>query len=59
MGTLDTEYITARNLTRVLLSPFFSEQEAIQALRQVKERGFPNAFIVRYEDGQRYGRVNL
>ncbi len=59
MGTLDTEYITARNLTRVLLSPFFSEQEAIQALRQVKERGFPSAFIVRYEDGQRYGRVNL
>lgn len=56
LGRFDTELIVGRNLTRVLLADFFSRQEAFAALSKVKGLGFPGAFVVRYENGSRYGR---
>lgn len=58
LGSIQTEYIGSRNLTRVMLADFFSEADAKSALSRVK-RYFPNAYIVRYDNGVRYGKVNL
>ncbi|MCB0636718.1 MAG: hypothetical protein KDC54_08885 [Lewinella sp.] len=58
VGEIQTEFITSRNLTRVLLADYFSESEVRQALADA-QRVFPRAFIVRYDDGVRFGRVNL
>jgi len=59
LGRMDTEYILAKGLHRVLIGDFFSEGEAIQALEQARSLGYNRAFIVRYDDGTRYGRVNF
>ena len=56
LGRLDTELIVNRNLNRVLLGDFFSKEEAIAAMDRVRSSGFPDAYMVRYEDGARYGR---
>ena len=56
-GRLDTELIVERGLTRVLLADFFSKEEAKQALSAAKKNGFPKAYMVRYEDGVRWGSV--
>ncbi len=58
IGAVQTERITSRNLTRVLIADFFSREAAQDALRQAQST-FPNAYIVRYDDGVRYGRVNF
>ncbi|MEL7122833.1 MAG: carboxypeptidase regulatory-like domain-containing protein [Bacteroidota bacterium] len=58
-GTIETEFVMQKSLTRVLLARYFSEIEAKTALDLVKNNGFPGAFIVRYDNGQRFGRVNL
>lgn len=57
MGRLDTELILDKGLTRVLLADFFSMQDAFDALSQVKSAGFDRAFVVKYENGERYGKV--
>lgn len=59
VGALQTEFLMDRGLYRVLLASYFSREEAITALNYAKNAGFDGAFVVRYEDGQRYGRVNL
>ncbi len=59
MGTIETEVLPNRNLTRVLLANFFSQQEAQSALQQARNAGFGSAFLVRYDNGIRYGRVNF
>jgi len=56
---MTTEFVIEKNLNRILLGPYFSEMEARSALQQVHVNGWPKAFLVRYDDGQRYGRVNL
>lgn len=57
-GIVSTEYIDARKLTRVMVGDYFSESEAAFALDELRTL-FANAYIVRYDDGVRYGRVNL
>lgn len=57
-GIISTEYIDARKLTRVMVGDYFSESEASFALDELRTL-FANAYIVRYDDGVRYGRVNL
>ncbi len=52
-GNLDTEYLPARNWTRVLLSPFFTLREAREMMNKAKAMGYPDAFPVRYRDGKR------
>lgn len=58
-GVIDTEYVKSRGINRILVGSYFSEREAREALRKVQNAGFPRAYLVKYEDGQRYGRVNL
>lgn len=59
LGRVDTEELIGSGLVRVLLADFFTEADARDALGQAKSGGFPEAFIVKYEDGIRYGKVNL
>ncbi|KAA3631352.1 MAG: hypothetical protein DWQ02_16505 [Bacteroidetes bacterium] len=59
LGRIDTEEISGENLTRVLVGDFFSQDEAINALSDIQSGGNDKAFIVKYEDGIRYGRVNF
>ncbi|GJM34159.1 MAG: hypothetical protein DHS20C18_31600 [Saprospiraceae bacterium] len=59
LGRFDTEEIPSRGLTRVLVAEFFSQEDAESALQSVQSNGFSNAYLVKYEDGNRYGRVNL
>lgn len=56
LGRLDYEEIVGRNLTRVLLADFFSKQEALAMMKRVQDLGFPGAFVIRYENGARWGR---
>ena len=58
-GRIDGETITRRNLTRILLGDFFSKQEAINMLGTVQQSGFPNAYLVQYENGVRYGKIRV
>lgn len=58
IGRIDTEEIVGQGLTRVLLADFFSEEEAKAALRNARNT-FEDAYIVKYEDGIRYGKVRL
>jgi len=59
MGRLDTEYIVDRDLTRVLLAEYHSFDEAKAEMRRVRKyKNFERAFIVKYRDGERIGRVN-
>jgi hypothetical protein len=57
-GEVATEYIPSRSLTRVLVGDYFSQSEVTFALDQIKSE-YPNAYVVQYDDGVRYGRVNL
>lgn len=57
MGRLDTEFIVEKKLTRVLLADYGTLDEAKDALGDVKDSGFSGAYIIQYEDGERYGRV--
>jgi WD40-like Beta Propeller Repeat len=56
LGKLETEFIIGKNLTRVLVAnvPEASEAERLQNI--AIKNGFPDAFIVRYEYGERLGR---
>lgn len=57
-GEVSTEFIPSRNLTRVLVGDYFSQSEVTTVLNQI-QNDYPNAYIVQYDDGIRYGRVNL
>ena len=59
MGDLETEYLTERGLYRVLISAFLTPAEAKQAQATAQSNGFPNSFVVKYQDGQHYGMVKL
>ncbi|HKK77884.1 MAG TPA: SPOR domain-containing protein [Saprospiraceae bacterium] len=59
VGDIETEYLTERGITRVLLAAFLSPEAAKQAQAQARDMGFVNAFIVKYENGRRYGMVKL
>ena len=57
-GMVSTEYIPARNLTRVMVGDYFNQSEATYALNELRKL-FANAYVVRYDDGVRYGRTNF
>jgi tetratricopeptide (TPR) repeat protein/cell division septation protein DedD len=59
LGDLETEYLTDRGIYRVLISAFLSPEEAKQMQQTAQGRGFPNAFVVKYQDGMRYGMIKL
>jgi hypothetical protein len=56
-GRIDTEYILNKGLTRVLIAEFFSFDEAKILLRDIQRQGFDRAFIVKYQNGERYGMI--
>ena len=56
LGRIDTEYLIARKLTRVLIADFFTLGEARAALKKAKNSGFGSAFLVKYENGYRMGK---
>ena len=59
LGRLDTEYVVDKKLTRVLLADYQSYEEAKSDLDKVQQnRDFARAYIIKYVDGERYGRVN-
>ncbi len=58
-GDLAAEDIPGSNLSRVTIGTYTSDNAARQALDDIQRNGFPAAFVVRYDDGVRYGRVNL
>lgn len=58
LGRIDTEEIVGRGLTRILLADYFTEEEAKSALSSARSI-FTSAYIVKYEDGVRYGKVRL
>ena len=58
LGRIDTEKLVGKNLTRILLADFFTSEEAFSNMGRVKNLGFNNAFVVKYEDGVRYGKIN-
>jgi len=59
IGRLDTEFITDRNLYRVLLSDYNSMDEAMNDLKKVKAmKDFEGAFLVEYRDGERINTFN-
>ena len=59
LGDLETEFLVDRGLYRVLIAAFLNPEEAKQARISARQNGFPNAFVVKYEDGLRYGMVKL
>ncbi|HOY17580.1 MAG TPA: SPOR domain-containing protein [Haliscomenobacter sp.] len=59
LGNLQTETILSKKMTRVLVATFYTKDDAKRALAAVKKKGFTLAFIVKYNNGERYGRVNL
>lgn len=54
-GTLETEYLEDKNLTRVFIANFSTREEAEQVLSTIKSnsRDFKTAVIVKYESGVR------
>ncbi|MEM1322659.1 MAG: SPOR domain-containing protein [Bacteroidota bacterium] len=52
-GRLDTEFIKEKGWTRVLLADFFSVTEARRLSEELRQLGFPDAFIVKYRNGRR------
>ncbi|MEM1327073.1 MAG: hypothetical protein AAGI23_14020 [Bacteroidota bacterium] len=59
MERLDYEVIIDRRITRALLGDYFTRAEVEAALAEVQTRGFDDAFIVKYEDGERVKRIRL
>jgi hypothetical protein len=53
VGELSKENINERNLTRYLVGTYKSSRKAYKALKKVKEKGFSDAFLVRYDNGLR------
>ena len=59
MGRMDTELIEAKGITRVLLADYFEYADAKKALAKVRAKpAFARAYLVKYKDGVRVGRVN-
>lgn len=58
-GDLAAEDIPGGDLKRVTVGTYTAEDAAKQALQNIQSNGFPAAFLVRYDNGIRYGRVNL
>ncbi len=56
-GQIQTEYILSAKMARVLLSNFYTYEEAKSILRKIKPKLFTKAYLIKYVDGERIGRV--
>ena len=55
-GSWQTEFLTGRKLTRALIGDFFTQEEGMTALAAVRKT-IPGAYLVKYENGVRVGKV--
>ncbi len=55
LGYVDTE-TTSTGVKRVILGSFTDKSNVEQALLQLKQRGYGDAFVVKYKNGLRIGR---
>lgn len=53
LGRLQTELISAKNWTRILLSEYYSLDEARRVMDESRANGFPQSFVVKYRNGKR------
>lgn len=59
IGELAATPIAGRNLQRITVGYFTDTAAAKAALAEVSTKGFPEAFVVKFENGKRVGRVRL
>ncbi len=57
IGQLRSERVPGRNLQRITVGYYGGLDEAKAALKRVKKAGFEEAFVVRYDYGERYGPI--
>lgn len=57
-GSVETEYLVKAKVTRVMIGAFFDAEEAFEKLPAIRKLGFPGAFVVKYSDGRRFGKIN-
>ncbi len=57
IGRIETERLPKIGVTRVLIADLMDKQAAEKIKQQVIQYGFADAFVVKYKDGQRIGRV--
>ncbi len=57
LGRIDYEFIKDKGLTRVLLGDYSNKEEADGILETATKKGFRNAFIVKYQNGERLGMI--
>jgi len=57
IGRIETEKIPERGITRVLITDLMDKQTAETIKTQVIQYGFADAFVVKYQNGKRIGRV--
>lgn len=57
LGKIETEKLADRGITRVLIADLVDKQAATDIKQQVIKYGFIDAFIVKYKDGKRVGRI--
>ncbi len=55
LGKIEKNYIPARDAYWILLGDFVGFKDAVRSLAKVKNRGFSEAFIVKYRNGERVG----
>ena len=55
LGALSSNYVTGRNLYRVLVGTYTSVAEAKAALAEVRRAGWRDAFVAGFEDGRYRG----
>ncbi|MEM9931213.1 MAG: SPOR domain-containing protein, partial [Bacteroidota bacterium] len=59
VGNLQSEPIPGKKLFRITVGFFTTKAAAKEALNTVQRNGFPSAFAVRYDNGERHGLVRL
>lgn len=57
INRIETERLATKKVTRVLLADFSTRTEAEQIKNEVRGYGFTDAFVVKYKDGKRIGRL--
>lgn len=55
LGKIEKNYIAARDIYWIILGDFGDYSDAIRTLAKVKNRGFGDAFVVKYRNGERIG----
>ncbi len=55
IGGIETEYISSKDLVRIMLGNYYNKEDAVAARDEVRARGYDRAYVVKYVDGKRKG----